>query len=60
MSMVAVGLPDKFSCRVGDTVTIIGADRKNFIGAEEFAQNCETVHYEALTCINPLIKRMVV
>lgn len=60
MDLVAVdvtGIP----CRVGDVVTLIGADGKDNITALEFAARMPaTHHYEVLTRLNPLMDRRVV
>ncbi|MDO8557178.1 MAG: alanine racemase [Candidatus Jorgensenbacteria bacterium] len=60
MDLITVALPPNSTARVGDTATIIGKDEKEFISAEEFAEKCDSINYEALTCINPLIERVVV
>ena len=48
------------SCRVGDKVTIIGAQGHQEILAPELAQKINASHYEIITRINPLIERLVV
>lgn len=45
-------------CAVGDKATIIGRQRTAAISATELAQKSGTTHYEIVTRINPLIKRI--
>lgn len=60
MDLVAIdvtGIP----CKVGDMVTLIGADGKDTINAWEFAARMPaTHHYEILTRLNPLMDRRIV
>jgi alanine racemase len=46
--------------RVGDTAIIIGEDKNETLAADDLAEIAETIKYEILTSINPLIKRIVV
>lgn len=50
----------KVDCQIGDVVTLIGRDGKEEIRAEELATRAGTSHYEFLTRINPLIKRLLI
>lgn len=47
------------SCKVGDSVSIIGQQKNNNIGASDLAIKSGTTHYEIVTRINPLIKRVI-
>jgi alanine racemase len=60
MDMIVIGLPGEGVFKAGDQVTFIGNDGRESITAEEFGTRCDTTHYEALTRINPLIKRIAV
>jgi alanine racemase len=44
---------------VGDRVTIIGDDSRNLINASRIASQSGTTHYELLTRLNPLIKKII-
>ncbi len=59
MDMIAVDVTD-ISCRFGDQATLIGAQDREYIGADELARLTNTSHYEILTRLNPLIERVVV
>ncbi|MEK7612309.1 MAG: alanine racemase [Patescibacteria group bacterium] len=48
------------SCKPGDIATLIGKQGKEEIRAESLAEKMGTTHYEVVTCINPLILRVVV
>lgn len=47
-------------CNVGDRAVIIGKKKKEGITAAELAQKSGTTHYETVTRINPLIKRILI
>jgi len=47
------------SCKKGDRVTIIGSQKTSEIHAFDLAQKIGTIHYELITRINPLIKRII-
>jgi alanine racemase len=57
MDMVVVDLTDIPSARVGDVVTVIGADGREEITACEAAGRARVSHYEFLTRLNPLIQK---
>lgn len=44
--------------KVGDEVVLIGKQGKEEITAYEWAEKLNTSHYEVVTRINPLIKRV--
>ncbi|OGZ31704.1 MAG: alanine racemase [Candidatus Niyogibacteria bacterium RIFCSPLOWO2_12_FULL_41_13] len=46
--------------RVGDEVILLGGKGKNRISAEEMAKKLDTINYEIITRINPLIARIVI
>lgn len=58
MDMTIVDVTDPPKVRVGDEVTLIGRQGKDAIWADELALKVGTTHYEFLTRINPLIKRL--
>jgi alanine racemase len=46
----------EIDCQVGDRVTLIGGGLR----AEELAEKIDTIHYEILTRINPLIQKNII
>lgn len=58
MDMVAVELPA--GGRQGDVVTLIGRDARQSITANEQAMRADTVAYELLTRLNPLMERVII
>lgn len=60
MDMVVVDVTGIDTIEVGDEVVLIGRQGKGYIGADELAQKINCSHYELLTCLNPLIKRLEV
>lgn len=48
------------ACEVGETATLIGRQANQEISAFDFANLSSTSHYEVLTRINPLIKKISV
>lgn len=59
MDMTSVDVTGN-NIQVGDTVTLIGKDGRMMISAFEVAQKADTVHYELLTRLNPLMERIIV
>jgi alanine racemase len=57
MDMIIVDVGKIAKVRIGDEVTLIGDDGKVNIHADELAFLADTVNYEIITRINPLIKR---
>jgi alanine racemase len=47
-------------CRPGDVATLIGTDGKETLSASDIARAADTIHYEFLTRLNPLIERIIV
>lgn len=60
MNMCVVDVTECGRVRVGDTATIIGADKRSVASAEEVAALAGTINYEIVTRINPLIPRVIV
>lgn len=58
MNMVVVDITDIPGVKIGDTVTLIGHDRKETISAEELAQAAGTINYELVTRIDPRVPRI--
>ncbi len=58
MDMITIDLTEIKNVKVGDEVTILGKDQKEEITVEEWAKLLETINYEVITRINPLIKRI--
>ncbi len=59
MNIMMVELPKNLDVRVGDRVTLIGRDKKQFISIDELARKCKTINYEIIARINPLITRKI-
>lgn len=60
MDMIVVDVSAFNNIKIGDEVVIIGKQGKEEIKAEEIAQKINTINYEIITRINPLIKRIYV
>lgn len=60
MNMIMVDVTELNNVRVGDSVTLIGKDRKNEVSAECLAELLNTINYEIVTKINPGILRKIV
>lgn len=58
MDMIVVDITQINDAKAGDIATIIGADRKNIITADNLAEKAGTINYEIVTRINPLITRI--
>lgn len=58
MDMCVVDVTD-IRVRVGDEVVLLGRSSDRSVSAEELAQIAGTINYEIVTCINPLIKRVI-
>ena len=59
MDLVAVDA-DNIHCKPGDKATIIGKQKDGKISAFDVAQKINTIHYELVTRINPLIERIII
>ncbi|MDP3710254.1 MAG: alanine racemase [bacterium] len=60
MDMVIVDVTGIDKIKVGDEVVLIGRQGQESIWADELARKIDCSHYELLTRINPLIKRVEV
>lgn len=58
MMMIDVSLVPQ--AKYGDTVTLLGRDGMHQITADDIAEAVETINYEVVTTINPLLPRFVV
>ncbi len=56
MDMITIDLTD-VKAQVGDEVAIIGGDFGHYAEADIMAQDSDTINYEIVTRINPIIKR---
>ncbi len=59
MDMVVIDVTGIHGATAGDTTTLIGKDGKEEVTADELARYAGTIHYEIVTRINPLIKRVL-
>lgn len=59
MNMCVADVTEVPGVRVEDEVVLIGTQKKETIAADEVAGKIGTLHYELVTRINPLIKRIV-
>lgn len=60
MDLISVEAPKNIKIKRGNIVVLIGSDGMEEILATELADMAGTIHYEFLTRLNPLIKRIVV
>ena len=60
MDMVNVDITDIKNVKVGDEVILIGKSGKLEISVDDLAHLSDTINYEIVTRLNPLIKRIVV
>ncbi len=60
MDMTSVDVTDIKNIKIGDEVVLIGKSRALFNSADDLAKFGNTINYEILTRINPLIKRVVI
>ena len=60
MDMITIDVSSIHSPKPGDEVVLIGTSGKNEISAYEFAELSDTYWYEAVTRINPLIRRIYI
>jgi len=58
MDMTIIDVTDIKSVIAGDTVILIGTDGKSSVSAEDMADKADTINYEIVTRINPLIERI--
>ena len=60
MNMMMVDTSHLENVNEGDKVTLIGQDGNESISAATVAEWAQTIHYELLTCLNPLIPRDII
>lgn len=60
MDMIVVDVTEHESVATGDEVVLIGRQGNELITAEEVATKADTINYEIVTRINPLIPRLFV
>lgn len=58
MDMIIIDVSLIPKVKVGDEVILMGQDNREKVSAEEIASLSDTVNYEILTRLNPLIKRI--
>ena len=59
MDMISVDITDIKNAKIGDEAVLIGKSDQLEISADDLAYLSDTVNYEIVTRINPLIKRIV-
>lgn len=60
MNMMMVDVSQVPQPQKEDEVILLGTDGRHRISADELAGLCHTISYEMVTCINPLLPRVVV
>lgn len=60
MDMVSVDITDIRNVKIGDEVVLLGQSGKLTKSADDLAHLSDTINYEIITRINPLIKRVLV
>ena len=60
MNMIIVDITDIPKAGLFDEVVLLGKQQNDQITAEELAKKLNTINYEVITRINPLIKRIIV
>ncbi|MDI6820662.1 MAG: alanine racemase [Patescibacteria group bacterium] len=60
MDLMTVALPLGSKVKMGDRVTLIGQNGKETIRADDLAEITNSISYEIITRLNPLIKRFIV
>jgi alanine racemase len=60
MDMIVVDITDIRDAKVGDEVVLLGRQADDEISAEEIAETLDTISYEIVTRINPLIKKFYI
>ncbi len=58
MDMITIDISKVPGPKVGDTVTVIGEDKKVKVLADELANLAGTINYEIVTRLNPLVRRI--
>ncbi|MEK7111988.1 MAG: alanine racemase [Patescibacteria group bacterium] len=60
MNMIVADVTEIAGVNIEDEVTLIGKSKGKEISAEELAQNTNTINYEVVSRINPLLPRIIV
>jgi len=60
MDMIVVDVTDIPDVAVCDVATLIGSDGKEEVSADELARLSDTINYEIITRLNPLIKKIYI
>lgn len=60
MNMIMADVTDCGVVKPGDEAVLLGAEGSEIITAEEIARKLNTINYEIITRINPLIKRNII
>lgn len=60
MDMVVFDVTNVKSVKTNDEVVLLGRQGKNSVTAEELAEKTQTINYEFLTRLNPLMKRLYI
>jgi alanine racemase len=58
MNMMILDVTDVPGVQLGDRVTLLGGDGRIRIAVEDAADRAQTIHYEFVTRINPLLPRV--
>jgi len=59
MNMIMIDVTEEDSVREGDEVVILGESGADEITADEIAESINTINYEVVTRINPLLERVI-
>ncbi len=57
MDMIMIDVTDVKNLKVGDEVAVIGGEHGHYAEADMMASDADTINYEIVTRINPIIKR---
>ncbi len=60
MNITMVDVSQVKNVRVGDEVVLLGRQGRGEVTAEQLAEKSDTINYEVVTRINPLLKRLLV
>lgn len=60
MNMTMIDVSQVAAAKMGDVVTLIGREGMHTVSVDDLAEKLQTINYEVVTRINPLIPRVVV
>lgn len=60
MNLTMIDVTNVPKVKIGDKVTLIGGRKKTNISVDDIAKHINTINYEVVTRINPLIKRIYI